>query len=131
MGMGMAMGMPPAYATPFMGGAMPMPGTVPGPMPGAMPGVMPGAMPGVMPGAMPGAMPGMMPAGFPFTPHVGAGAPPPPGAPPMQQSHSGGGRFPHPKEKQPWDELDKFIEGDDCELLDRVWFSRSRTDVIP
>ena len=77
---------------------------------GGMPG---GAMPGMMPGMMGGAMPGVMPAGYPFTPAAGT-IPMGGAAPPLQQSHSGGGRFPYPKEKQPWDELDKFTEHNPC-----------------
>lgn len=116
MGMGMGMGMA---------------------MPAGMPGGMPGGMQQftqyvpMMPGGMPpGGMPGVMPAGYAFTPAAPnvpmPGVGPGPGAPPP------GSRFPNPKEKLPWDQMDtvRFAEGEDYgPVLSRMLVHRMKAKV--
>ncbi|KAI0628793.1 hypothetical protein C8Q77DRAFT_340191 [Trametes polyzona] len=97
--------MPPPMATPYM------PTMVPGGM-AAMGGMAGMAGMGMgMGGMMPPGMPGMMGA-YPYTPAPLPGGAPIPGAPPMQQSTSRHS-FSMPKDKGPWDQVDKFLEGDD------------------
>ncbi|KAI0373164.1 hypothetical protein BV20DRAFT_989679 [Pilatotrama ljubarskyi] len=93
--------------------APPMPMSTPY-IPAMMPNGIGGMPPHMMHPAMAGP-PGAIPMGYPYTPGPMPGGAPMPAAPPMQQSHSsGGGRFGFPvKEKGPWDQLDKFLEGDD------------------
>ena len=85
-------------------------------MPAGMPGGMPQYTPYVpmMPGGMPPGMPGTVP-GFAFTPAAGT-VPMPGGAPAPAAAPPPGSRFPNPKEKLPWDQMEnvRFAEGEDC-----------------